>query len=803
MARLIYRFGDCTVDPAARELRRAGELRILSPKVFDCLAYLIEHRDRAVGRDELIAAVWGRLDVTDALLGQAVLKARRAVADSGDEQNAIRTIPRFGYRWVAEIGVEELPDLQRSVVSEARPSASVVETVEVDEPDAEAAQTEHPRDTKLARNRGRPWLIGAALVAALVLIGYLLDRRAVLSPSVTENSARKAADVTLVLPVAVDADPEWSWLRLGMMDLVAARLRRAGMTVVPSDNVVALLRTAGADTNAALESVRTATGAHRVVVPSATRTAAGWRVHFDVRAASGDIEIEARDADAVIAARAAAKQLLARLGMPSADEGAEPPSLATILQHAEAALLTDDLDSARRIIENAPAALRDSPELRLRLAQVDLRGGRIAAARQRLDALLAEVSAEADPVLRARALTASGVAAIHSGDIAAALRTCAEATALLANRNEPAALGRAYTGCGVAHGSAGRFDAAAADFAQARIALEIASDALSLARVESNEGMLETIRGRYADAVATMLRAEERFRRFGAHYEVVMTISDQVDAQLALLQPVEALANSERGRAELPHIENADARRGLQIQHARALGANGHVDEAAVLLKAVADEATPGQESSLLGQARASQARLELDGGQLEVAIAHAREAVAALAKPDDARERAMAWLTLVRALRTATQDAEAAAESQRFSAWAATSMVAAAPVYAALAEAESLAATLPADAAASYESALHASEAAGVPADIVAVAVSWSGALIERGELERAGSVVGRIARWAATDFAASVAQARLYRALGQDDAWRAALQHARTLAGQRPIPAALLQPARSVEIR
>lgn len=109
MAHLLYRFGNCTVDPAARELRYAGELVTLSPRVFDCLAYLIEHRDRAVGRDELIAAVWGRVDVTDALLGQTILKARRAVADSGDGQNVIRTIPRFGYRWVAEIGVENRP----------------------------------------------------------------------------------------------------------------------------------------------------------------------------------------------------------------------------------------------------------------------------------------------------------------------------------------------------------------------------------------------------------------------------------------------------------------------------------------------------------------------------------------------------------------------------------------------------------------------------------------------------------------------------------------------------------------------
>ncbi|MFI4968800.1 MAG: transcriptional regulator [Lysobacterales bacterium] len=66
------------LDPA-RELHCSDVLVTLSPKVFDCLTYPIAHRDRAVGRDELIAAVWGRVDVTDTLLGQTVLKARRAI----------------------------------------------------------------------------------------------------------------------------------------------------------------------------------------------------------------------------------------------------------------------------------------------------------------------------------------------------------------------------------------------------------------------------------------------------------------------------------------------------------------------------------------------------------------------------------------------------------------------------------------------------------------------------------------------------------------------------------------------------
>lgn len=803
MPRLLYRFGDCTVDPAARELRRAGRLQVLSPKVFDCIAYLIQHRDRAVGRDELIAAVWARLDVSDALLGQAVLKARRAVADSGDEQGAIRTIPRFGYRWVAEVELEQLPELPRGAAAETRSVAAADAAVVEPDSAVEAAQEATQAKPSLGNARYRTWFAVAALSLALVLL-WLAFGRGTAPVSPPPGAAGANGEVTAVLPVAVDADPEWSWLRLGMMDLVAERLRSAGLTVVPSDNIVAVLNAAGAEPNDAAKAVQEATAAQRLIIPKAARTAAGWLVRFEIRAESDAIEIEARDVDAMVAARVAVKQLLNRLGAPgAADDAAHSSSLASLVQHAEAALLSDDLDSARRIIETAPAALREAPELRLRLAQIDLRAGRIAAARQRLDALLAAVPPETDPVLRARALTALGVAANHSGDLDIALRTCAEALALLANRSEPAAAGRAYTGCGVANGSAGRFDAAAADFARARIALEISADTLSIARVEGNEGMLETLRGRYADAIATMRRAEERFRRFGARNEVALSIRDQVDAHLALLQPSEALAASERGWNELPRLENVDVRRGLQIQRARALAANGRIGEAVVLLAAAADAATPGQEAPLQGQLRASQARLELDGGHPETAIAHAREAVAALAKADDARERSIAWLTLIRALRLANQTAEAKAESQRFGDWARSAKVAAAPVHATLAEAETLLADQPAAAAASYEQALRAAEAAGIAADTVAVATSWGGALIDRGELERAGIVIGRIARWAALDFSTALAQVRLYRALGQHEAWQAALQRARALAGERTIPAALSQSARPADIR
>jgi len=116
MASAVFQFGDCSINIASRELLRAGERVNLSPIVFDCIAYLIQHRERAVGRDELVAAVWGKAEISDTMLGKAILAARRATGDSAEAQAILRTVPRFGYRWVApteEIAGPEpmLPDV--------------------------------------------------------------------------------------------------------------------------------------------------------------------------------------------------------------------------------------------------------------------------------------------------------------------------------------------------------------------------------------------------------------------------------------------------------------------------------------------------------------------------------------------------------------------------------------------------------------------------------------------------------------------------------------------------------------------
>ena len=95
-----YLFEDYALDTDRRELRRGTDLVPLTPQVFDLLAYLIQHREVVVSKDDLIAAVWGGRAVSDSALTTRINAARTAIGDTGDQQRLIKTLHRKGIRFV-------------------------------------------------------------------------------------------------------------------------------------------------------------------------------------------------------------------------------------------------------------------------------------------------------------------------------------------------------------------------------------------------------------------------------------------------------------------------------------------------------------------------------------------------------------------------------------------------------------------------------------------------------------------------------------------------------------------------------
>lgn len=99
-----YRFEGYHLDTQTRELRdRGGAVVTLTAKAFDTLCFLIENRQRVVGKDALFAAVWPGRVVEDNNLTQAIAALRRALGTDGSDHRFIVTLPGRGYRFVAEV----------------------------------------------------------------------------------------------------------------------------------------------------------------------------------------------------------------------------------------------------------------------------------------------------------------------------------------------------------------------------------------------------------------------------------------------------------------------------------------------------------------------------------------------------------------------------------------------------------------------------------------------------------------------------------------------------------------------------
>lgn len=155
------RFGPFTLDLHARKLWRDEALVALPSRALEALAYLVAHRDRTVDRDEIIAAAWHDVAVTDDSLIHAISVIRRALGDDPAQPSFIETIPRRGYRFV---GVVE----QDEPVIPARP-------LYVTEPRSESTSTQ-----LAARWSWRPAVAVAVLLlvsAAAVLVNGLVTKK--------------------------------------------------------------------------------------------------------------------------------------------------------------------------------------------------------------------------------------------------------------------------------------------------------------------------------------------------------------------------------------------------------------------------------------------------------------------------------------------------------------------------------------------------------------------------------------------------------------------------------------------------
>jgi DNA-binding winged helix-turn-helix (wHTH) protein len=104
-----WRVGACAVDPRALEIARDGVRHRVTPKAIGVLRVLCETPGMTLLRDELLERAWPDSVPTHDVLSHAIKELRRAFGDSVDAPRYIETIPKIGYRLLAQISDFESP----------------------------------------------------------------------------------------------------------------------------------------------------------------------------------------------------------------------------------------------------------------------------------------------------------------------------------------------------------------------------------------------------------------------------------------------------------------------------------------------------------------------------------------------------------------------------------------------------------------------------------------------------------------------------------------------------------------------
>ena len=135
--------GSCTITLGEVENK-------VSPRCMDVLIYLIEHSDRIVSTEELLHKFWSSV-ASDHAIHKAIAELRAAMGDSVRRQRYIKTVPKRGYKLLADVLADSATVIPEpaSLLSRARQKLDLVDT--------------------------RQWLVGFAAVVILSGLGWLAE----------------------------------------------------------------------------------------------------------------------------------------------------------------------------------------------------------------------------------------------------------------------------------------------------------------------------------------------------------------------------------------------------------------------------------------------------------------------------------------------------------------------------------------------------------------------------------------------------------------------------------------------------
>jgi adenylate cyclase len=208
---------------------------ILRPKTLAVLRFLVENSGRLVSKEDLFAAVWPNIAVTDDVLVQSIGELRRALANDG--QRLIKTIPRRGYRFETIVSAASSADPSPvgGGIATASPGDGILALRMHNEQNTPVSILGGSRRNVLAVGLGL-----AVLVLAAVLLTDRLGRDREVDTQSTKAAEASAKPAIAILPLVNRGDDaSREYFADGLtQDIINALGRFRGLTVMSWNAVV-------------------------------------------------------------------------------------------------------------------------------------------------------------------------------------------------------------------------------------------------------------------------------------------------------------------------------------------------------------------------------------------------------------------------------------------------------------------------------------------------------------------------------------------------------------------------------------
>ena len=98
-----FKIGEWLIQTRLNVIKGRKESTRVKPRSMAVLVCLAQADGEVVGKNELMDAVWGKSVVTEDVLTQSIVELRKAFGDDPKNPRLIETIPKVGYRLIADV----------------------------------------------------------------------------------------------------------------------------------------------------------------------------------------------------------------------------------------------------------------------------------------------------------------------------------------------------------------------------------------------------------------------------------------------------------------------------------------------------------------------------------------------------------------------------------------------------------------------------------------------------------------------------------------------------------------------------